>query len=126
MAYSRYRCLALATAGRARPDESADPTPERGDALQPVLDRLRQLVERCGGRPVTPAPAAAFANDLQQLVRQLGQAVRQGTYNHLEPAAVPDLPPQVPYPSSPFRRLAQKSPQAVSTRFGTITRYRLG
>lgn len=126
MSYSMYLCLALATVGRVTPRQAADTAPELSDALQPPLDRLRQLVERFRGGAVTPAAAAAFENDLEQLVRELGQAAVQWTYNHLEPEAVPALPPQVVYEGSPFARLARKTPREVSTLFGKITLYRWG
>jgi hypothetical protein len=121
-----YLCLAVATAGREPAAEAADPTPDLNDALRPVLDRIGRLVEQFRGRPVTPAAAHRFENDLRGEVRELGRAVAQWTYNHLEPADPEAAPAAVQHEGSRFRRLRQKTPQHVSTLFGPATVRRLG
>lgn len=129
MSYSMYLCLALATlpSGTApEAPEVPEPNPDLDDALQPALDQIRQLVERWRASPVSPATVARFENDLQERLRELGRVSTQWAYNALEPAAVADLPERVQFESSPYRRLAQKTPQQVSTLFGTITLHRLG
>jgi hypothetical protein len=123
MSYSMYLCLALATAGRNTPDAALDPTPTLDDALPPALDALRQLVERFRAGAITPAAAHRFENDLREELRHLGRVVTQWTYNHLEPAAVPQ---QVHCEGSPYRRLKHKTPQQLGTLFGTITVQRTG
>jgi len=126
MSYSMYLCLSLATLPAGTAGEAAEPAPDLNDALQPVLDGIRRLVQAFRNHPVSPAAAARFENELQQGLRQLGRVTAQWTYNALEPATVPDLPQRVQYEGSPFRRLAQKTPQEVSTLFGPITLHRRG
>jgi hypothetical protein len=107
-------------------DEPVDPTPDLDDALQPVLQRVQELVERLRLGPVSPLGAAAFEKDLQQATRELARVTTQWTYNPLEADAVQALPREIQFESSAYRRLAQKTPQEVSTLFGTITLRRLG
>src|SRR6266849_9403974 len=126
MTYSIYLALALATAGRDASEDTAEATPDLPDALDPVLGRVRDLVERLRQRPLSPLVAAQFEKDLQQLTRELGRVAVQWAYNHLEPAAARDAPPAVHSQGSRFRRLAKKTPQQVSTLFGTISLRRLG
>lgn len=128
MSYSTYLSVTMATLLVGTADdsrESSEATPELADALEPVLQRVQELVDGVRRGPVAPLVAAQFEKDLQQATRELGRVVTQWTYNHLEPSAVEALPPQVQFEGSPYRRL-KKTPQEVSTLFGTITLHRLG
>jgi hypothetical protein len=120
-----YLSLALATLGHRSP-ETATPSPDLAAALEPLLQALHAAVEAFRHGPVSPAQAARFEDDVQQHLRQLGQAVVQWTYNHLEPADVSELPAHVRFQGSTFRRLRRKTPQKLSTLFGTVTVHRLG
>jgi hypothetical protein len=124
MSYSIYR--ALATTGRGDRGDAAIPTPDLADVLGPALERLRALAEGLRRGPVSPLVAAQFEKDLQQATRELGRVVTQWAYNHAEPAVAAALPRAVHFEGSSFRRLAQKTPQQVSTLFGTITLQRFG
>jgi hypothetical protein len=126
MTYSIYLALALATAGRNDPEDTAESTPDLPDVLEPALARIRELVEGLRHGPLSPLAAAGFEKDLQQATRELGRGVVQWAYNHLEPADAQALPTEVHYEGSRFRRLTKKTPQQVSTLFGTITLRRLG
>ena len=126
MSYSMYLCLAMATLPEVASAEAADPDPDLSDALEPVLEGIRTSVARFRGAAITPARAAAFEKELQQQTRELGRAVVQWSYNHLEPAPVPASPGQVHCQGDPYRRLAQKTAQEVSTLFGKINLRRLG
>lgn len=126
MSYSIYLALALATAGRRDTQDTPALNPDLTDALQPALARIRQLVEDLRHGPLSPLAAAGFEKDLQQATRELGRLAAQWAYNHLEPAHPQDLPAEVHHQGSRFRRLAKKTPQQVSTLFGTITLSRLG
>jgi hypothetical protein len=126
MTYSIYLALALATAGRHDAEGAAETTPDLPDALEPALGRIRALAEALGQGPLSPLAAAQFEKDLQQATRELGRVVAQWTYNHLEPADVEALPPEVRCEGSRFRRLRKKTPQQVDTLFGTIRLHRLG
>ena len=126
MSYSMHLCLALATMGVVAAEDVPEPIPDLGNALQPVLDAIAKLVEGIRRAPVSPLAVAGFEKDLQQMTRELGRVVTEWTYNHLEPADAQAAPPQVHFEGSPYRRLAQKTPQEVSTLFGNITLRRLG
>jgi hypothetical protein len=126
MSYSTYLALALATAGCDDPADAAEATPDLPDVLEAVLGRIRALVESLRRGPVSPLAAAQFEKDLQHATRELGRVVTQWAYNHVEPDVLSALPREVVFEGSSFRRLAKKTPQAVSTLFGTITLYRRG
>ncbi|MCI0457465.1 MAG: hypothetical protein L0Z62_10890 [Gemmataceae bacterium] len=126
MSYSMYLALALATASCDDAADAAEPTPHLPAVLEPVLARIDDLVARFRRGPVSPLVAAQFEKDLQQATRELGRVVTQWTYNHLEPTSASAGPHAVHWEGSSFRRLAKKTPQEVSTLFGTITLRRLG
>jgi hypothetical protein len=123
--YSIYLALALATAGHRTPEDAAA-TPNLSDVLQPALDRIHALVESLRQSPLSPGAAAQFEKDLQQATRELGRIVAQWTYNHLEADDKDVLPAEVHAEGSRFRRRTHKTPQQVSTLFGTITLRRMG
>lgn len=126
MSYSMYLSLALATIGN---DGATDPVEASGDVadvLEPALDHIRQLSDTFRRGPVTPLATSQLEKDLQQATRELARGVMHWTCNQLEPAAPADLPPQVQFEGSSYRRLTRKTPHAVSTLFGTITLRRLG
>jgi hypothetical protein len=129
MSYSTYLCVTMATLLLNSAVDAAEPSdtaPDLDEILQPLLERVRELVERFRRAAVSPVVAADFEKDLQQATRELARAVTQWTYNHLEPDAAQTLPWKVEFDSSSFRRLTLKTPQAVSTLFGPITLRRLG
>jgi hypothetical protein len=126
MSYSMYLCLALATAGRDNPPGEPDAAPDLDDVLRPALGRLHALVEHLRRGPVSPLAAARFENDLQQATREVGRVAAEWAYNHLEPPVGEAAPPEVYCEGSRFRRLGKKTPQSLSTLFGTVTLRRLG
>jgi hypothetical protein len=126
MSYPIYLALAMATAGTADPDGTAEVPPDLSDVLQPALNRVRELVELLRRGPVSPTAAAQFERDVQQATRELGRVVVEWTYNHLEPSAEHALPREVHFEGSSFRRLAKPTPQEVSTLFGTMRLHRRG
>jgi hypothetical protein len=106
--------------------EGSDPSPPLDDVLDQAVARLRELIDILRRGPVSPVVVAQFENDVQQATRALARRATQWTYNHLEPAAVRDLPPEVHFEGNAYRRLGKKTPQPVSTLFGTIPVRRLG
>jgi hypothetical protein len=126
MNYSIYLALALATAGRHDPHDTTEASPDLPEALDPALGRIRAAVAALRQGPLSPAAVARFEQELQQATRELGRLAAQWAYNHLEPADPKALPTAVHHEGSRFRRLTKKTPQQVSTLFGTITLRRLG
>jgi len=131
MSYSTYLTVTLATLGLysvAADSEPSEPTaePTLPEALRPTQQQIDALVERFRHSTVTPLATAQFEQDLQELMRALALATVAWTYNHLEPASVAALPPQVACDGDGYRRLAQKTPQTVDTLFGALRLQRLG
>jgi hypothetical protein len=128
MSYSMYLAVTLATVGLDRAAEGSDAIaePTLAEALRAALQQIDALVERYRRGTVTPLATAQFENEVQELLRALGQAIVAWTYNHLEPAAVAALPPAVECDGDRYRRLAKKTPQTVDTLFGAIRLQRLG
>ena len=133
MSYSTYFAVTMTTMLLATPiapnadsNESADPCPTLDEARETSRERIHALVERFRRGPVSPLVTAQFEKDLQQAQQEEGRVITEWTYNHLEPAGVTALPPKVHFEGSSYGRLSKKTPQSVSTLFGTITLRRLG
>jgi hypothetical protein len=129
MSYSTCLLATMATvllAPPADPGEAAAPSPDLDEVLKPVRHRLQELVECFRRGPLSPSATAQFEQDLQHALREMARLTAQWTYQHLEPADPRALPARVRFEGNSFGRLSKKTPQAVSTLFGTITLRRLG
>jgi hypothetical protein len=125
MSYSMYLCASLATYGLDL-CPTKDPAPQLHDVLEPVLARLRQLIDSLRGSPVGPLTVGRFEQELNQQLRELGRITTEWTYNHLEAEPAQARPEQVVFQTSTYRRLSAKTPQEVSTLFGKIRLQRQG
>jgi hypothetical protein len=129
MSYSTYLSVTLATLlfppTASETDATAATTPPLDDVLQEAVGRIRERIDDLRRGPLSPAVLAQFEKDLQQATRELARVVTHWTYNHLE-AAPAAAPAEVSFEGHSYRRLPKKTPQAVSTLFGTITLRRLG
>ena len=127
MAYSIYLLLALATLPETKKPQGAAPAtdPNLTQLIQPVLERIRQLVEGFQRQRLTPAEVYHFELQLQNELRELGRVVAQWTYNRLEPEPEA-LPKHVDFEVSRYTRLNRKTPQNVGTLFGQIRLHRVG
>lgn len=125
MTYSMYLLFAAATLGRK---ESAAPPPEvdLGDALEPALQRLRQLLETFGSKPVSPQVAFDLEQQVQTQLREVGRVGVEWAYNHVEPSQTDVLPAHVEFEAGLYTRIKHKTPQAVATVFGKIRLWRVG
>jgi hypothetical protein len=125
MTYSMYLCFAAATFGHT--DSAAQP-PETGlgDALEPALQRLRQLLEKFGSKPVSPQAAFELEQQVQAELRELGRVGVEWAYNHVEPSRTDALPAHVQFEAGVYTRLKRKTPQEVATSFGKIRLWRVG
>ena len=132
MPYSMHLLLTLATLLRpktpaARDGSEAGPAaPDLTDVIEPVLQRLRNLVEDFRRRAVSPTRTHEFERRLQETLRELGRGVVQHTYNHLEPADVQALAKRVQFEWCSHTRLNAKTPQNAWTLFGQIRLWRVG
>jgi hypothetical protein len=130
MPYSTYLTVTVATmllgSASTDADQTTDTSPTLDDTLDSATQRVRELVEGFRRGPVSPSSTAQFERDLQKALREMGRLTVAWTYNHVEPADLQTLPPQVRFEGSSYRRLYKKTPQAVSSLFGAITVRRLG
>jgi hypothetical protein len=125
MNYSMYLFLAAATLGRRDSAEEAPPESELEEALEPALQRLRQLFRDFGRQPVSPQAAFELEQRLQAELRELGRAGVEWAYNHVEPQ-VAALPPHVHFEAGLYTRLNRKTPHEIATTFGKIVLQRVG
>ena len=125
MSYSMYLCASLATYGLDL-GPTKDPAPQLHDALEPVLARIRQLIDSLRGSPIGPLTVGRFEQELNQQLRELGRVATEWMYNHLEAEPAQARPEQVVFQTSAYRRLPAKTPQEVSTLFGKISLRRQG
>ena len=95
------------------------------NVMEPILQRLRQLVEQFGQQRLTPTAVYQFEQQLQEELRKLGRVMTQWTCNRLEPE-VATLPKHVRFEAGPYTRLNQKTAQNVWTLFGQIRLHRVG
>jgi hypothetical protein len=96
------------------------------EVVEPVLQRLRDLVADFRRQAVSPTRTHEFERRLQEALRELGRGVVQHTYNHLEPADVQELAKHVQFEAGCYTRLNAKTPQNVWTLFGQIRLRRVG
>jgi hypothetical protein len=129
MLYSIYLFLVAATLPSAQ-DHPYQTEPTDGDdcraEMEPILERLQQLVERFRKARVTPAEVLRFEQELQGKVRELARVLEQWAFNRLEPEEVKTLPQHVRFEAGSYTRLNQKTPQNVWTPFGQIRLWRVG
>jgi hypothetical protein len=125
MSYSVYLCLTMATLGRTDQEKSA-PRPKLEDELEPVLQRLRELVEDFVRQPVTPKATCQLEQQLQQELREAGRLSMQWAVNQVEPEQPDALPQHVWFEASSYTRLNRKTPQEVATLFGPVRCWRVG
>src|SRR5271154_4794376 len=97
MTYSMYLCLAAATLGRA--DRVVEPPTETdvNDALAPVLQRLQQLLQEFGRKPVSPQAAFDLEQQVQAELRELGRVGVEWALNRIEPGQAEALPQHVEF-----------------------------
>lgn len=76
---------------------------------------------------ITPEAALEFERELSRLTRELGRQAVEFAYNRAEPDEPEQLPHQVRYELTDYRRLNHKTPhREVATLFGKITLWRHG
>jgi hypothetical protein len=126
MNYSMFLCLAAATVGTDDSPQPPVPPTDLDDALQPVLQRLRQLLLAFPSQPVSPQAAFDLEQRLQEESRELARVGLEWTYNHVEATAVQQLPTHVEGQAGLYTRGSRKTPQTVATTFGKIRLWRLG
>jgi hypothetical protein len=130
MSYSTHLLLTLATILLSKADtdggEADAKASDLTEVIDPVVQRLRDLVDDFRRQAVSPTRTHAFERQVQETLRELGRGVVQHTYNHLEPADVHDLAKHVQFEGCSYTRLNAKTPQNAWTLFGQIRLQRVG
>src|SRR5260370_42011794 len=100
-----YRGLMVATLGRPDSADAAPPQPELGDVLEPVLQRLRQVLQEFGSQPASPTAAFALEQQVQAQLRELGRVGVEWADNRVEPSRTDALPQHVESEAGLYTRL---------------------
>src|SRR4051812_8246208 len=95
------------------------------DRLLPVITELGRLIVHFRRADPTPRDCHRFETRLQESLRELGRLIVGWTFNHLEPHDREDLPGQIESGGTWYRRRSKTPNRSVSTRFGTITLWRM-
>jgi hypothetical protein len=90
-------------------------------------ERIHELVLKFVLAEVSPGSTFDFETELAEVVRELGRRVVEEVYNMLEADDSEQLPHDLWYEATGYRRLNQKTRNAhVATLFGTIQLWRYG
>jgi hypothetical protein len=92
--------------------------------LLPVISRVGLLIVNFRAAEPTPSACYQFETELHDTLRELGRALVEWTYNHLEPDDRHLMPDHIRFDGDWYRRRDKTPNRAVATRFGTITLWR--
>jgi hypothetical protein len=93
--------------------------------LIPVLTQIGRLLVRFRRADLTPQACHQFETQLHEQLRELGRIIVEWTFNHLEPHDRRDLPSQICFQGTWYRRRSKTPHRTVATLFGTITLWRM-
>src|SRR5436305_11453687 len=93
--------------------------------LIPVITQIGRLIVRFRRADPTPQACHQFETQLHEQVRELGRILVEWTFNHLEPHDRRDLPRQICFEGTWYRRRSKTPNRTVATLFGTITLWRM-
>jgi hypothetical protein len=88
-----------------------------------LLAQIAQLLIDFPAQPITPAATQQLETDLQRLLREVGRAALEHTFNTLEPADPQQVPEELKVGGERYRRRG-KSPQTVDSTFGRLRLWR--
>src|SRR5438874_6331986 len=93
--------------------------------LVPLILQIGRLIVRFRRAELTPQAAHQFETQLRDQLRELGRIIVEWTFNHLEPRDKKDLPNQMAFQGTWYRRRSKTPNRQVATLFGTITLWRM-
>jgi hypothetical protein len=93
--------------------------------LIPVIAQIGCLLVRFRRAHLTPQATYQFEAQLHAHVRELGRILVEWTFNHLEPRDRKDMPHQMSFQGTWYRRRSKTPNRSVATLFGTITLWRM-
>jgi hypothetical protein len=92
--------------------------------LVPVITQIGRLIVRFRRDELTPQVCHRFETLLQEQLRELGRIIIEWTFNHREPRDRKDMPHQICFQGTWYRRRSKTPNRSVATVFGTITLWR--
>jgi len=115
--------MKVSTAAAPSPASTFEELPQ---LLRHYEQALQQCVEDFRRQPPTPQRTHRFENDVWQRLHACGQALVEWTFNHLEPAAAADLPSQLVWQGTTYRRRPKSCRRSLHSLFGPLRlrRYR--
>ncbi len=93
--------------------------------LVPVVTEIGQLIVRFRRAELTPEACHQFETCLHDRLRELGRLIVEWTFNHIEPQDRQDMPQQICFEGTWYRRRSKTPNRKVATVFGTITVWRM-
>jgi hypothetical protein len=92
--------------------------------LIPVITQTGRLIVAYRRADLDPQAAHRFETQLHQQLRDLGRIIVEWTFNHLEPRDPKEMPNQLRFQGTWYRRRSKTPNRSVATVFGTITLWR--
>lgn len=92
--------------------------------LVPLITEIGRLIVRFRRADLTPQAGYQFETRLQEQLRELGRLIVEWTFNHLEPRDRTDVPKEIDFQGTRYRRRSKTPNRSVATVFGTITVWR--
>jgi hypothetical protein len=92
--------------------------------LVPAIAEVGRLIVRFRRADPSPRACYEFETRLQAWLRELGRIIVEWTFNHLEPRDPKDMPNQMAFQGTWYRRRSKTPNRSVATLFGTITLWR--
>src|SRR4051794_26913 len=93
--------------------------------LIPVITQIARLLVLFRRGDVHPQTTYQFETELQVRLRELGRIIVEWTFNHLEPHDRRDMPNQMCFQGTWYRRRFKSPNRTVATLFGTMTLWRM-
>jgi hypothetical protein len=93
--------------------------------LIPGIAPIGRLIVRFRRAQLTPAACHEFETQLELLIRELGRILVEWTFNHLEPHHPRDMPNEMSFQGTWYRRRFKSPNRKIATLFGTVTVWRM-
>jgi len=93
--------------------------------LIPVIAEVGRAVVRFRKAELTPQACHQFETQLHDQLRELGRLIVEWTLNHIEPHDRRDMPKQMCFQQTWYRRRSKTPNRKVATLFGTISVWRM-
>jgi hypothetical protein len=85
------------------------------------ITEIGRLIVRFRRAELNPQAGHQFETQLHAHLRELGRIIVEWTFNHLEPRDRTDMPKEIDFPGTRYRRRSKTPNRSLATVFGTIT-----